>query len=129
MWVASYLQHIGWRAGFADGGSYGDFYHSNPTVNCADRAVVRLQQVGAVILYCLERPGSDATRADKANGRLIPSYCVADSRGDSDLDYQKTEEETLTCEVSDDALEAASGTPCRGVPTLFHNTYCFGCPA
>ena len=37
----------------------------------------------------------------------------------SDLDYQKTEEETLTCEVSDDALEAASGTPCRGVPTLF----------
>ena len=71
MWVACYLQHIGWRAGFADGGSYGDFYHSNPTVNCADRAVVRLQQVGAVILYCLERPGSDATRADKAIGRLI----------------------------------------------------------
>ncbi len=29
----------------------------------------------------------------------------------SDLDYQQTEEETLTCEVSDDALEAASGTP------------------
>ncbi len=47
----------------------------------------------------------------------------------SDLDYQKTEEETLTCEVSDDALEAASGTPRGGVPTLFHNTYCFGCPA
>jgi hypothetical protein len=46
----------------------------------------------------------------------------------SDLDYQQTEEETLTCEVSDDALEAASGTPGRGVPTLFHNTYCFGCP-
>ncbi len=46
----------------------------------------------------------------------------------SDLDYQ-TEEETLTCEVSDDALEAASGTPGGGVPTLFHNTYCFGCPA
>jgi len=41
----------------------------------------------------------------------------------SDLDYQKTEEETLTCEVSDDALEAASGTPGRAVPTLFHNTY------
>ena len=32
----------------------------------------------------------------------------------SDLDYQKTEEETLTCEVSDDALEAASGTPTWG---------------
>ncbi len=29
----------------------------------------------------------------------------------SDLDYQKTEEETLTCEVFDDALEAASGAP------------------
>ncbi len=47
----------------------------------------------------------------------------------SDLDYQQTEEETFTCEVSDDALEAASGTPGGGVPTLFHNTYCFGCPA
>jgi len=32
---------------------------------------VRLRQIGAVILYCLERPGSDATRADKASGRLI----------------------------------------------------------
>lgn len=47
----------------------------------------------------------------------------------SDLDYHQTEEETLIGEVSDDALEAASGTPTRGVPTLFHNTYCFGCPA
>ncbi len=47
----------------------------------------------------------------------------------SDLDYQLTEEETLTCEVSDDALEAASGTRGQGAPTLFHNTYCFGCPA
>ena len=47
----------------------------------------------------------------------------------SDLDYQQTEEETLTYEVSDDALEAASGTPDRGAPTLFHSTYCFGCPA
>ena len=37
------------------------------------RAVVRLRQVGAVILYSLERPGPDATRAHKANGRLIPS--------------------------------------------------------
>ena len=59
-------------AGFADGGGYGDANHSNPTVDWAERAVVRLRQVGAVILYCLERPGSDATRADKANGRLIP---------------------------------------------------------
>jgi len=47
----------------------------------------------------------------------------------SDLDYQQTEEETLTCENSDDALEAASGTASQGIPTLFQNTYCFGCPA
>ncbi len=47
----------------------------------------------------------------------------------SDLDYQQTEQESLTCEVSDDALEAASGMSGRGVPTLFHSTYCFGCPA
>jgi hypothetical protein len=43
-----------------------------------------------------------------------------------DIDYQQTEEETLTSEVSDDALEAASGTPSG--PTLFRITYCFGCP-
>ncbi len=47
----------------------------------------------------------------------------------NDLDRQQTEEEALTWEVADDALEAASGTPARGTPTLFHNTYCFGCPA
>jgi hypothetical protein len=44
----------------------------------------------------------------------------------SDIDYHQTEEGTLTCEISDDALEAPSGT--RGGPTLFHSTYCFGCP-
>ncbi len=61
-------------SGSTDGGGYGDPYHSNPTVNCADRAVVRLRQVGAVILYRLERPGSDAARAHKANGRLVLSF-------------------------------------------------------
>ena len=40
----------------------------------------------------------------------------------SDLDYQQTEEESLTC-ISDDALEAASGMSGRGVPTLFHSTW------
>jgi hypothetical protein len=44
----------------------------------------------------------------------------------SDIDYHQTEEESLTGEVSDDALEAASGT--WGGPTLFRITYCFGCP-
>jgi len=63
---------MGGSSGSTDGGGYGDPYHSNPTVNCADRAVVRLRQIGAVILYRLERPGSDATRAHKHNGRLIP---------------------------------------------------------
>lgn len=47
----------------------------------------------------------------------------------NDLDYHQTEEETLIGEVSDDALEAAAGTSTRAVPTLFNNTYCFGCPA
>ncbi len=61
---------MGGSSGSTDGGGYGDPYHSNPTVNCADRAAVRLRQVGAVILYRLERPGSDAARAHKANGRL-----------------------------------------------------------
>ncbi len=46
----------------------------------------------------------------------------------SDFDYKQTEEETRTWEVSDDALEAASDELGRGVPTLFHSTYCFGCP-
>lgn len=34
-----------------------------------------------------------------------------------ELDYQQTEDETLICEVSDDALEAASDTLGRAVPT------------
>jgi hypothetical protein len=39
----------------------------------------------------------------------------------SDIDFNQTDEETLICEISDDALEAASGT--RPGPTLFHRTY------
>jgi len=79
-----------WMEGWFRGrSSYGNPNHSNPTVNCADRAVVRLRQIGAIILYCLARPGSDATRADKANGRLMPSRCVADSRGDSRITCQR----------------------------------------
>jgi len=37
-----------------------------------------------------------------------------------------TEEDILTYEISDEALEAASGM-CLGIPTLA-NTYCFTCP-
>ena len=47
----------------------------------------------------------------------------------NNLDHDQTEEEARTCEVSDDALEAASGAPARGNPTLFQTTYCFGCPS
>ncbi len=46
----------------------------------------------------------------------------------NNLDHDQTEEEARTCEVSDDTLEAASGTSARWAPTLFHTTYCFGCP-
>jgi hypothetical protein len=37
-------------------------------------------------------------------------------------------EEALTYQASDEELEAAAGTPMRGVPTVFHVTHCFGCP-
>jgi len=43
-------------------------YHSNQTVNCAERAV-RLRQVGAVILCRVERPGSDATGRQVVRGQ------------------------------------------------------------
>ena len=47
----------------------------------------------------------------------------------NNLDHDQTDEEAPTREVSDDALEAASGTSARWAPTLFQTTYCFGCPA
>jgi hypothetical protein len=42
-------------------------------------------------------------------------------------DLNRTEEEILTYEVSDEAMEAASGTYNGGRTTLSH-TYCFTCP-
>jgi len=47
----------------------------------------------------------------------------------NNLGHDQTEEEARNCEVSDDALEAASGASARGNPTLFQTTYCFGCPS
>ena len=47
----------------------------------------------------------------------------------NNLGHDQAEEEARTCEVSDDALEAASGASARGNPTLFQATYCFGCPS
>ena len=47
----------------------------------------------------------------------------------NNLDHDQTEQEAGTCEVSDDALEAASAASARGNPTLFQTTYCFGCPS
>jgi hypothetical protein len=41
-------------------------------------------------------------------------------------DFEQVAEETLNYEVSDEALEAASGM-CLRIPTLA-NTYCFTCP-
>ena len=42
-------------------------------------------------------------------------------------DLDRTAEETLAYDVSDEALEVASGTGTGGPPTLTH-TYCFACP-
>ena len=42
-------------------------------------------------------------------------------------EFEQVAEETLNCEVSDEALEAVSGM-CFRMPTLA-NTYCFTCPS
>jgi hypothetical protein len=47
---------------------------------------------------------------------------------DCNQDLDRTDEETLRDEVSDEAIEAAFVAP-RGLPTLMHNTYCFACPS
>jgi hypothetical protein len=45
----------------------------------------------------------------------------------SDLDGEGYDEEWLTCEVTDVALESASSTYMAGAPTLMHSSYCFTC--
>ena len=40
-----------------------------------------------------------------------------------------TDEETLLWEVSDEELEAFSGTGKAAIITLYHASYCFACPA
>ncbi|MGH7247776.1 MAG: hypothetical protein ACREH9_06695 [Pseudomonadota bacterium] len=46
-----------------------------------------------------------------------------------DTDCDKTDEETLGFEISDEALEAASDASVRALPTLLHSSYCFSCPS
>jgi hypothetical protein len=46
---------------------------------------------------------------------------------DIQIDIDRADEDTVTCEITDEALEAASGARMGGQPTLLH-TYCFGCP-
>jgi len=49
---------------------------------------------------------------------------------DAEISLDQTDEEALTEEVSDGALElAASGASMGGVPTLMHVSYCFTCPS
>jgi hypothetical protein len=40
---------------------------------------------------------------------------------------EQTDEEILTNQVSDDALEAAGAAMAAGVPTLMQASYCFTC--
>ena len=40
---------------------------------------------------------------------------------------QQTDEEALTSDVSDEALEAAGATLAGGAPTLMQASYCFTC--
>jgi hypothetical protein len=47
---------------------------------------------------------------------------------DPDSDCDQANEEALRRELSDEALEAASDATKLALPTLFHSTYCFGCP-
>ena len=41
--------------------------------------------------------------------------------------FQESKEEVLIYRVSDEALEAASGSNSEGVPTLAFGSYCFTC--
>jgi len=46
----------------------------------------------------------------------------------NDHDEGKQDHAVPASEISDEALEGAAAIPLRGVPTVFHATYCFGCP-
>lgn len=47
---------------------------------------------------------------------------------DENRELDKTNEQILKFDPSDEALEAAAEADIHGLPTLFHATYCFGCP-
>jgi hypothetical protein len=59
------------------------------------------------------------------SGRCNAVNDDADERGDP----HGKEEQILAGRISDQALEAALRAPTLGVPTVFHLTYCFSCPA
>ena len=44
-----------------------------------------------------------------------------------DLDPERSDEECLTYDVTDDALETAACTCMAGPPTMMHSSYCFTC--
>jgi len=48
---------------------------------------------------------------------------------DYTVDPDETEEDILAQEVSDEALEAASGIGKAGTITIYEISYCFTCPA
>ncbi len=45
----------------------------------------------------------------------------------TEIDSDRTDEATLTDEVSDEALEGACGARAGAAPTLLNNSYCFTC--
>jgi hypothetical protein len=70
------------------------------------------------------RPTSFASDAF-ASGTVMATNDRPGARGE---DHRAEEQQILDHRISDEALEAASGAPVLGVPTVFHVTYCFGCP-
>jgi hypothetical protein len=72
----------------------------------------------------LMRPTPFASDA-LASGTVVATNDHAGERGD---DHRAEEQQILGQRVSDEALEAAAGAPVLAVPTVFHVTYCFGCP-
>jgi hypothetical protein len=48
---------------------------------------------------------------------------------DNSRKLDQTHEQLLELELSDEALEAAAEADIRGLPTLFHSSYCFSCPS
>jgi hypothetical protein len=47
---------------------------------------------------------------------------------DDNRELDRTDEQILELELSDETLEAAAEANMHGLPTLFHATYCFSCP-